>query len=296
MNRMIPLIIAAMLLFTAGTAPAAKTGSLAGRVLDADTGQGVDDVQVVAELGAWEFRGITDSEGRYRIADLKPGTYRIWFIPTRTQHVKPAKAQAEVTVKAGKQETAVDAVLPRGCFISGTVYSEKKKITRPLPNAVVGFDIVDPRPEWGVRYGSVKSDSRGFFEFNGLPSTREFLLSVKVNGHADIRKSMTLDSEKNSDLAVTITWNDLTGVSGTVRTLPDRRGIADVTVLLKDSSGEHAGRAVTNYYGEFSIVGMAPGNYTATAYWQGGDPVGKQVVIQAGLSSPINFEFKSPDR
>ncbi len=275
-------------------AVAGNTGSLSGVVLDAETGSGVDDVQVVAEIGVLEFRGITDDQGRYTIPDLRPGNYALRFIATKTPHVVPAEPQLRIAVERGKRTRAPNALLPRGCTVTGAVLTAKKNRIRPLSDAIVEFDIQKPKPEWGVRRGSERTKYQGGFGFNGLPAADEFVLSVKVDGHADIRRILSLEPGRSvSDLSITVAWDDPTGISGTVRRLSDRWGISDVRVLLINNSGEQVGRAITNYYGEFSIVGIEPGAYTATVYWQGGDPIAKPVAVVAGKSSRLDFEFSS---
>ena len=66
--------LAALLLalgVTARQAAAQKTGIIAGRIVD-DSGASVRDAQVTVRGRA--APAVTDSAGRYRLADVKPGT------------------------------------------------------------------------------------------------------------------------------------------------------------------------------------------------------------------------------
>ena len=292
MHGILTLIIGTALLSVPIQALAETATALTGRVLDEETRKGVEDVQVVAELGTWEYHGVTDDRGRYLITDLMPGMYALRFIPTGTPHVIPAKSQTEVSARKGKRTEAPDVFLPRGFSVQGTVLTERRNVAEPLQNAVVEFAIPEPRPDWGQRYGSVLTDETGGFLFSGLPATKEFILSVRVNGHADMRKVVALDRRKNVEkLTFTINESDPSGIRGVVRSFPDQRGICDAQVLLKDGNGEPVGQADTNENGEFSLIGVAPGEYTAAAFWPGCEPISKTIEISKGTSLELNFEF-----
>jgi len=62
-------------------------GLIAGRVTEADTTNGISDVEVQvadAESGSVIKTGTTDANGRYTVGSIRPGVYRVFFKPSAT--------------------------------------------------------------------------------------------------------------------------------------------------------------------------------------------------------------------
>lgn len=81
MYRTLLLLCATGLLATAAPAHAQQTGSVEGRVTDADTGNSIPGVNVALEGASLnEMRGTsTDPDGQYRLENLPAGTYELTF-------------------------------------------------------------------------------------------------------------------------------------------------------------------------------------------------------------------------
>jgi carboxypeptidase family protein len=121
---------------TAGIdAELAATAKIEGTVTATEDGLGVEEVEVCAyPLAASEENfyecGYSDSDGTYSIVGLAPGNYKVEFWPAYTgrnlayqffDH-KSRYAEADVVSLAeGEQKTGIDADLPPGAAISGTV-------------------------------------------------------------------------------------------------------------------------------------------------------------------------------
>src|ERR1017187_5418047 len=95
MKLLVTLAIATITLLAQTDAP---TGSVSGRVLDADSGDPIPDFPV-------ENHVRTDAKGYYKLVGLKPGPFEIRL---RGERVWPELAIAAVIVEAGKELTGVD--------------------------------------------------------------------------------------------------------------------------------------------------------------------------------------------
>ena len=87
----------------AAEAVAMQNGSLAGRVTDAKTGEGLVGAEVLLEGTRW--RTGTAEEGRYRLTEVEPASYRL-----TVRRIGYAKQRQPVTV-VSDQETTVDVAL-----------------------------------------------------------------------------------------------------------------------------------------------------------------------------------------
>jgi TonB-linked SusC/RagA family outer membrane protein len=80
-------------------------GAITGRVTDAKVGNGIGGVEVWLADAKW--RTATDSTGRYRLADVNPGTYTL-----TARRLGYAKQSRKVTVRDGQTDTLDVALAP----------------------------------------------------------------------------------------------------------------------------------------------------------------------------------------
>jgi hypothetical protein len=98
--------------------PAGPDGSVSGRILDADTGAPLKDVGVVAEEAGLGESAKTDSQGRYTLLGVSPGTHHITVYGFRKW---PSLAQATTVVAKGPTVANVDFRVRLEGQISGRV-------------------------------------------------------------------------------------------------------------------------------------------------------------------------------
>jgi hypothetical protein len=200
--------------------------------------------------------------------------------------------QLKVTVPEGKAAQAPEFLFPRGGTLGGIILSEKKGIRQPLAEATVDFAIAKPRPAWGVRSGSEKTNYKGTFAFRGLPTAKECVITVKVKGHTDLRKVVTIKPGRSvDDLRFVVPWDDQAGIMGAVRNTATGRMLPGVPILVKNTAGDIAGRVETDEHGEYSLVGLAPGRYTAEARWPGAKELSEPVTIERERTTTVIFEY-----
>jgi outer membrane receptor protein involved in Fe transport len=121
---------------------AAAVGAIAGRVTDAKTQTALAGATVVVE--GTRHSATTGDDGRYRIAEVAPGTYRV-----RARYIGYAPGTALVTVSAD-QEAAADFALDKSAqrleevVTTGTVAATQLKAV-PTPITVITADEIEQK-------------------------------------------------------------------------------------------------------------------------------------------------------
>lgn len=155
--------------------PAAPTGLLAGRVVDADTGEPIGSARVMlagAQPGPTAGGGpignvvITDSQGRFYFAGLPPGPYLP--IPSREGYVEVVTAQP-FRLSEGARIVDVKTRLRRLGSITGTLRDD-------AGDPIVGMEVVaykrmiqQGRRAALTRVARDRSDDHGAYRLRALP-------------------------------------------------------------------------------------------------------------------------------
>ncbi len=230
---------------------------LAGRTIDALTGRPVPGVSVTGTNasgagpgGAAATFALTDADGRFDLAGLSVGTYRL-----QTQH--PDYAEASEIVDVEQPATNTEIRLSSGGALAGLVISESGA---PLAGATVSLQS----GAGGGRFGgggpgsgsSSVSDDAGGFHFDRLTAGR-----YTVSGTLGARASAPVDvalaaGESRSDLRIALGGG--TTLRGRVSGLgSDLRGT--VNVAATGPNGYFAGVRPT-VDGTFSLTGVPAGS------------------------------------
>ncbi|MBT2516310.1 hypothetical protein J7E29_02580 [Streptomyces sp. ISL-90] len=274
----IALILAVTPLVTATSATAAETPqTLSGTVTASDSGEPLAGVEVkvyrwVAE--AWQEvvgTAVTGPDGAYLIEDLALGGFGVVeFVPPTQDYVR---TKVDFPFEAG--ENVLDQVIERSATISGKVLAE----TPDGPLTVIPGTHVRLTNEGGtVFWAGAEVDENGEYTISGIPSGTylvEFNDSLSIETHlasywdgaldADTAQRLTLSSgETRSDidgtliLGSTITGS-ITGADGATQTG------ASATAFRQTADGGwvsvQALQGSTDANGDFTIVGLRPGNY-----------------------------------
>ncbi len=121
-----------------------QNGTIVGRVTDAKTQTAFSGATVLVQ--GTSHSATTGSDGRYRIADVAPGTYTL-----RARYIGYAPGMASVTVSAGQEATA-DLALEKSAqrldevVTTGTVVPTEVKALPTAVSVVSDSDIARQRP------------------------------------------------------------------------------------------------------------------------------------------------------
>lgn len=147
------------------------TASISGTVKDADSGQPLEDYAISTMIQTRNLSVKTDAQGKYRLADLPLGSYRL---TVRAPKVLMPRATRTLTL-AGNPVEQVDFDLPAMGAISGRVINDAKE---PVRNATV-FLVAREYYSGGLGYfvkKAVKAGARGEYSLDGLETGRAFLV------------------------------------------------------------------------------------------------------------------------
>ena len=120
------LLAGAALLAWAAPLAAQSTGAIAGVVTDAQTGRGLANVTVTVEGGR---RGaVSDSAGRYRIREVRSGTYTlravlIGYTPAQREDLV-AQASGTLVVNVAMAPTSFTGAPPPGCGTGKVLFDD----------------------------------------------------------------------------------------------------------------------------------------------------------------------------
>jgi hypothetical protein len=158
-------------------AAAPTTGTVAGSVTDGATPVMNAAVDLLLPDNRIVAQARTDADGRFRLAEVRPGTYVLRFsLPGGLVQFLPgrlSRADAKpIQVRAGREFTVDETVLPHGT-LAGRITTD---VGAPAPGARVRLHRTD-----GVQVSTVLADRDGNYGFAYPPNGR-FVLAVAVAG------------------------------------------------------------------------------------------------------------------
>ena len=173
-------IVAALVVVVLAQAPQrdalrtdARSGTIAGRVVDADTAAPLRNARIglVPEEGDEPDPVLTDAEGRFRIANLPPGRYTLvaskpGYVSLRYGARRALDRPRPVEVPG--DGSPIDIRLPRGAALSGRLVDD---LGEPMPDVRVTAGVVI-RTSAGTRITAIRSadtDDLGEYRIAGLP-------------------------------------------------------------------------------------------------------------------------------
>jgi len=237
----------------------------------------------------------TDSDGTYSFSDIPAGQYTVDFQPAEGanflerwwQDAPNQNSATYFSLADGQSLTSIDADLPVGATISGTVDGADA--------AGVGLaDVyVDAESQDGSSSGSATTDSDGNYTIIGLsagsytvqfqPNEGNYLGQWWTNEPTpqdadlvDVGSAATV-SDIDAHLAVGATISGTVDVAGSPNT-----PLADATVTALDSRGLQVESATTDDSGDYTISALPAGTYSVqfqaadgqdygVQYWQDAD-------------------------
>jgi len=145
-----------------------NTGSVSGRVIDADSGAGISDFPVHEKVR-------TDGQGYFRITGVKPGRFEIRLFGDR---VWPELSSTLVNVIAGQEVTGVQIPIRLDGEISGRVFDQDKDPISGVPVLAIGREYYAGALRYFTENGTTTND-RGEFVLRGVRAGRSLLLLVE---------------------------------------------------------------------------------------------------------------------
>jgi serine-aspartate repeat-containing protein C/D/E len=304
----------------------ANPGSISGTVReDLDNNNSGDTpiagvtVQLKDSTGTVVQTTTTDANGNYTFNNVPAGTYTV------VETNKPGFSDVgdvdggdpnviAVILTPGATSTGndfVDERLPG--VVSGTVLEDNDNDNvgdTPIPGVTV--ELKDPA---GNVVQTTTTDANGNYTFNNVPAGNYTVVETNKPGYTDVGDS---DGGNPNTIAVTVTpGSSSTGnvfVDERPATLGDRvwedtnangvqdageAGIANVTVQLKDTSGNVVQSATTDANGNYSfsvtpgtytVAVLKPAGYEITGQDLGGNEVTDSDINAAGVTAPVTLQ------
>jgi hypothetical protein len=166
------------------------TGSIAGRILTADTGRPVKRARVTVSGGGRGGRTTTtDDQGRYHVTELAAGNYNVsasknGFVDAVYGQRRPQQPGTPVTLADTQAAAGVDLRLTRGGVITGIVHDEDGEA---LPRALVTvqrYQYIQGQRQL-TPAGADQTDDRGQYRVFGLPPG-EYYVSASTQGLGEL--------------------------------------------------------------------------------------------------------------
>ncbi len=267
------------LLALAPAAQASGTGSITGTVTHAAKALEAIDVNVYkAGLGGEYVETVkTNAGGEYVFASLPEGFYNVEFAPNRDDGYVPQyyddepsyeKAQT-VHVKAGQEESAIDAELRVGGKITGTVTDSHGN---PVQAARIEATGLTAAREY-VYGGSAGTNADGEYTLAGL-AEGEYRVSFQAPSDVNLVSQFFDGDHFESEATLVEVKEEEVGpgrqanaklevggeIAGTVTDAVTHRPLAGIFVYAYSSrEGGFSRSSETNANGEYSIVGLEGG-------------------------------------
>jgi hypothetical protein len=281
-RRLVVLVVLATSLAFAPSALAAEPGQITGTVTNASTGERINGIKVCAfpeHPGAYNCAQ-TEPDGEYTVPELKPGEYKVEFSAGGSNYLrqfydgKPSSSEAQlVTVAAGQTTLGVDAALQEGARITGKVTDASTQEARD------GIQVCAISVGTGDSWCGSSIGLSGGYEIAQIP-TGEYKVKFSPPFESGLNYSPQFYNDESSSSqaqVLSITAGSLTPgidaalkeggrVKGFVRDASTQAGLEGVQVCAKEGSGEVSVCAKTDWTGEYTLVGLASGEYEIEAF------------------------------
>ncbi|HXA49220.1 MAG TPA: carboxypeptidase regulatory-like domain-containing protein [Candidatus Acidoferrum sp.] len=300
----------------------AQQGSIQGITINSVTHEPIAGVHVsllaaTSSSVTATYGAISDRDGRFSIATIRPGTYLL--LPERTGFLAAGAKRsmipfAPVTIRAGQQLTDFKVELTPRAILAGRVVDDHGD---PVQGVSVNTTSVDEKeqPNFMLRQGTLPTDDRGEFRIATVPG-RYYLQSMGVGSGNNNEKPEQRDGVPIAPLRSTYYPSSIaksgatvveavagkeiggleirlsrqvgTSISGIVRGAPDLSMRPNVMVQFGTTPENiRSVRSVpTDEEGRFTFRDAQPGTYRLYAVWHGKPPM---------ISPPAEFRLGDTD-
>ena len=246
----------------------AQTGSVTGLVWDSIGSEPLSDAAVF--LWGTPYRGVSDSEGRFRIDDVPPGEYSLLFFHTRLGEMgvspgpMPVGIEGARTLNVDLATPSMATVVRSQCLmedrpegagaLAGRVFDGDSNV--PLSGALVTLSW-DVEGQSTPDAASVRSGSEGWYRSCAVPSDRPVLLGVDYIGRQSQRKEYTVPAGGYTETLVPLYSLTPSRVSGHLVDATSEESIEGAEAWLRGT----AFRTLSDSRGNFRFENVPPGTY-----------------------------------
>ncbi len=281
-----------------------QSGIIYGKVLDKDSGIGVEDAIIRIEKNNEEIRTmLPDNKGNYKIANLEQGDYTFSIYSSSGYELFEDKV---VSIKQAEEKEVNFILIPRYDYIiSGKVYKSDGK-TSIEGAEIIAYNTEDNMPD-GFANNSKKD---GSYTVKDLKPATYNLLCSSDKAAFPIKKDITLTKEKTSGINFIAYDNFISGVvkdekgspvknaKVSVQYIPTKDDIKEDEILIRTMINRlYRPLDKTDNDGRYKISSLAPGSYNIEIYsTTHGRKVKKDIVIKRDTKiSELNFSLGEPE-
>ncbi len=262
-------------------------GQVTGRVVDARTGEGIEDAMVAA-LGAQQsltemmfsqgeegiYQAYADADGQYTLEGLPVGAYRISVQARRQGYIFPPENTVNLDLRNGQRHEGVDFRLERGAVVEGRVVGPNNEpVPRASVNVVPGqlfqtvLDTLDTLDPGSLVALNDRTDDDGRFRIAGLDYDWPFRLRCAAANYAELATDLIRIRPGESPHTMTITLSRGARVAGIAQFEDGEPATEHQIRLIPDAGALTSGRATsfrstaTDADGAFLFEAVGSGRY-----------------------------------
>jgi RNA polymerase sigma-70 factor (ECF subfamily) len=256
-------------------------GVLAGRVVDATDGQPVADALVSVVPKAWgrdrggDASALTGADGRFRIAQLIPGQYRVWGFADGK-----AADGLDALVEVGSGNEEVTLPLFAYARVRGKVLSAGQPVT--------GARVIATRNSPSRRSEIGTSQADGSFVIERVPVGDVTFSAAPYR----VQTPLSLNIARAADLDdVVIEVEKLATIRG--RVTRGSKPVAGASICCLPTAFDQLDKSVADHDGYFEVRGVWPGTHQVMAQHDeiGAFTEGKKVTVGPGDEREVNLEL-----
>jgi protocatechuate 3,4-dioxygenase beta subunit len=286
------------------------SGSIAGRIVDASTGQPlagawVDCEQTAdasgnspgASLRSRRGARLDESDGTFRFGSLDEGTYRI-----RAMRDPYGLEMADgVTLAAGEQKTGVEIRMTPGAgTLTGAV-----KTAGGLPLEGASLQVRDAQGRSVYSISLTTSSSDGSYTQAQL-KPGEYDVTMEKEGFAPATQHVAIETAKTAHADFTMLQGGSVSVTALASASPHADPAAGVVVTLWDAAGRKVEKGLTlqnifssstartDAHGQITLHAVAAGSYTVKATNDAGAEAKATVDVVEGANAAVTLTFDTP--
>lgn len=282
--------------------PATGTAKISGRVVAADTGTPIRRAQIIINSRDAGFNRVvaTDGDGRYELATLPAGRYRLTvnkagYVALEYGQARPFEAGKPLDITAGQVLDKIDFSLPRGSAITGRITDEFGDPITDVQVQALRYQFVNGERSLVDAGRVAQTDDLGAYRIFGLmPGDYIVRASMRPNtppgpraeseptgypgtyfpGVSDVSQAQPVTAtlgQEVSSIGFSLVPARLSRVSGVV-TGSDGRPLAGAMVMLRPRGTGGLGPLRMNIAnlgnnqvradGSFQLSNVPPGDYT----------------------------------
>lgn len=271
----------------------APESAIAGRVLDAESGQPIADAIVVARRSDDDsrsrsdddrFTARSDADGHYQLVGMPPGAFAL----TSQSPAGYGASDGAVVLGFAERREGVDIRIHRGTSLRVEVVRIEQGDGCPAAQ----IRLLEEQTNHAI---AAITDAHGQAQLS-LPVAGVYQVEVACVGHRAVDPQQTVELSGRADEQQTLRIEVERGVSVRGRVVAESDGtpIADAVVALSSvHASSPAATTTTDPEGRFELTGLDAGDYVALASAPGWFPLETPVAISLPSDDAITIPLRS---